>query len=218
MRLAGASVAPLTPPRPWTGDERPPLAAARPEVWLCRAGGPAVRDATRELLRDLLATYLQCTREHVPLSLEAGQAPAVAADWHGLPLSISLSYGTGVGAVGLCPGAAIGIDLAEVVPMPDWERVATGYLGPRVVRQLATLAGPARDHAFAAAWSEMEARSKCLGAGLEEWSAARARQLASPSIRTASVTLPTAADGRTFVLTVARDLDRYVNRNDLVTP
>ncbi|AYH45221.1 4'-phosphopantetheinyl transferase superfamily protein [Azoarcus sp. DN11] len=204
MWLARAGVAPLTPPRPRTAGERPPLAAARPEVWLCRAHGPALRDLTHELLRDLLATYLDCRREQVPLRLESGQPPAVAAPWQGLPLSISLSYAAGVGAIGLCAGAVIGIDLAEVAPLPDWERVAGLYLGPQAVQQLAALDDAPRNHAFAAAWSEMEARSKCVGVGLEEWSAARARRLASSSILTATAALPPQPDGRMLVLTVAR--------------
>jgi len=203
VRVAGTSVVALTPPQPRTPDERPPLAAARPEVWLCRPGGPEVRNATRDLLRDLLATYLRCKPEHVPLSLETGEAPSVAATWRGLPLFISLSYGAGVGAVALCPGAPVGIDLAEVIPMPDWERVATLYLGMEVEQHFATLDGSVRELAFATEWSAMEARSKCLGIGLEEWSTAHARRLTSPSIRTASVTVPSDADGRMFVLTVA---------------
>ena len=59
--------------------------------------------------------------ECVPLRLQPGQSPVVDASWHGMRLSISISYAGSVALIGLCPGARIGVDLVEIPPMPDWE-------------------------------------------------------------------------------------------------
>jgi 4'-phosphopantetheinyl transferase len=62
----------------------------------------------------------------------------------------------------------------SIVPVPDWESVARDYLGPEAARKLAARPNGERDAAFAHAWSEHEARLKCLGLQLSEWCDERA--------------------------------------------
>ena len=160
--------------------EPPALVACRPEVWLLTMQGmqgAGARAQAHEALRHLLSQCLGVAPQQVPLVFRPGRAPAVAGRWQGLGLSVSMSYALGMAAIGLCAGACLGIDLAVVAPLPDWEPVAQCYLGAQVARQLA-LASPAqRDQCFARAWAAMEARSKCLGMGLQEWSLARQQRL-----------------------------------------
>ena len=100
-------------------------------------------------------------------------------------LSISLSYAGDVALIGVCPGARIGVDLVGIASLPDWAQVAQLYLGPDATRRLADMDGAIRDKAFAMAWAELEARSKCLGLGLQEWTLARQQRLHAPSIQIA---------------------------------
>jgi hypothetical protein len=69
---------------------------------------------------------------------------------------------------------AVGIDVMSISPVPDWRAVARDYLGPEAARKLAARSEGERDAAFAHAWSEHEARLKCLGLQLAEWCDERA--------------------------------------------
>ncbi|MGE5320560.1 MAG: 4'-phosphopantetheinyl transferase family protein [Hyphomicrobiaceae bacterium] len=180
----------LIPPHLLDPEERPELAAGRPQIWLCQSGDRPIREVARAHLRALLGAYLGMRPDRVPLHLAPGQAPRVDALWQGLSLSISLSYAGGAALIGLCPGARIGVDLTEIVPMPDRGRVARLYLGPDAALRLAKMNRSDSAKNFALAWAEMEARSKCLGLGLQEWTPTRQQRLYSARIRAVMFELP----------------------------
>lgn len=194
----------LTPPLLLQASERPGLVPGQPRIWCCRAQGQAQRPLARLLLREILAFYLRLPPGQVPLAFESARAPSVGADWQGMELSISLSYARDVALIALCPDAGIGVDIAEIVPMPDWRAVARLYLGPEAESRLAWEAPGLRDRAFAQAWAEMEARSKCLGLGLEEWTRERAAQLQAPPMELASLDLGAVGTGIAHAVAVAR--------------
>jgi len=194
----------LIPPQLLDPAERPELAAGRPLIWLCQSGNRPVREVARAHLRALLSAYLGVRPDRVPLHLAPGQAPRVDTPWQGLSLSISLSYAGGAALIGLCPGARIGVDLAEIVPMPDWERVARLYLGPDAALRLAEMNRADGEKNFVLAWAEMEARSKCLGLGLQEWSPTRQQRLYSPSIQAVTFELPESRTGCALAAAAAR--------------
>lgn len=194
----------LTRPILLAPSERPDLSAGRLQAWLCQSGNGPVREVARALLRDILAGYLEMRPDHVPLHLEPGQAASVAASWQGLSLSISMSYAGGAALIGLCPGARIGLDLVDIVPMPDWDRVARLYLGPDAALRLAKMNRADSEKNFVLAWAEMEARSKCLGQGLQEWSPTRQQRLYSPLIQAVTFELPTNRTGCALAAAAAR--------------
>ena len=171
-------------------DARPELTARNATLWSCRAAAPRLRDAARGLLRALLADYLEHRPAELRLDFTPGQPARVAARWHGLPISIGISYAAGLAVVGLCPGARIGVDVTEIAPIPDWDAVAHLYLGTARAVRLSRMSAPERERGFALAWAELEARGKCLGLGLEEWSPARERQLYAASIELTTNELP----------------------------
>jgi 4'-phosphopantetheinyl transferase len=82
-------------------------------------------------------------------------------------LAISHDEALSVAAIGL--DEAVGIDVMRVADIPDWEALARDYLGPDAAHTLAGLAPAHRPLALARAWSEREARLKCLGLTLTEW-------------------------------------------------
>ena len=80
-------------------------------------------------------------------------------------------------------GGPVGIDVMQVTDVPDWEAVARDYLGPECAAALGHVPAAARAEAFARAWSEREARLKCLGMPLAEWDAAESSRLAACTCR-----------------------------------
>lgn len=189
-------------------DERPALVAGQPLIWRCptglETGRAGLRRQTRLLLSELLSCYLRQPAPGLGLVFEAGQQPRLAARWQGLPLSLSLSYCGELALVGICPGTSIGIDLAAVTPLPDWEGVARLYLGPLTWARLAGLEADARAREFARDWAGMEAASKCLGLALEEWTPARQQRLQTCQLSVSLVRWPDAPDGAEFAWALAQ--------------
>ncbi len=182
--------------------DRPALVPGRPCVWALVLPGQNPRPAARALLRLLLAGYLGLDPERLALSLEPGRAPRLEQHWRGQPLFLSLSHARDAALLALCPGVPIGVDLVEVEAMPDCAAVAGLYLGPRAAARLALPAGPERDAAFAREWAALEARGKCLGLPLTEWSAARARQIDERAFTLTATDWQ--AGGRRYALALAR--------------
>jgi 4'-phosphopantetheinyl transferase len=138
------------------------------------AGLPDRDSARRAIRMAILAELGQLSGlppERIALHAEPGEAPYALLDapagrrqvW----LAISHDGELSVAAISL--QGAVGIDVTRIVEVPDWQPVARDYLGPAVAAALGALPAPARPAAFARAWSEREARLKCLGWPIAEW-------------------------------------------------
>ncbi|MCS0628063.1 4-phosphopantetheinyl transferase [Telluria mixta] len=130
-------------------------------------GQPDRATARRTIRLALLAALAEASglpAAAIQLCGAPGEAPYALLDGHRIGLSISHDGHLSVAAFRLDAGA-VGIDLMQVTDVPDWQAVARDYLGPGCA---ATLTGMP---AFARAWSEREARLKCRGLALAEWSA-----------------------------------------------
>jgi 4'-phosphopantetheinyl transferase len=139
--------------------------------------GQAEREQARLAIRAAIVEALSqlsgLPPQRISLHGEPGEVPWAALDapagvrraW----LAISHDGELSVAAIGL--HAAVGIDVTQVLDIPDWQPVAQDYLGPEAAARLAALPRHERVHAFARAWTEREARLKCLGRELTEWSA-----------------------------------------------
>ena len=151
--------------------------------------GQLERDAARRTIRAVLRTAL-AAHWAVPEDLVELHSPPASAPWAlvrlaGAPrrVPLAISHDGDLSLAVFAAGNAIGIDVSQVVPVPDWEGVARDYLGPAVAQALAAVPDAARDAAFAHAWSEQEARSKYFGLPLEEWSVQRDARLAACEVR-----------------------------------
>ena len=156
--------------------------------------GQPDRDAARVAIRVAilaeLATLSGLPPERIVLHAESGLAPWALLDapegrrhaW----LAISHDGALSLAAISL--HGAVGIDVTRVDDIPDWEPVARDYLGPESAAALGLLPPPARAAAFARAWSEREARLKCLGWPLDEWNAEAEPML--QACRCAALALP----------------------------
>jgi len=165
----------------WPGDAVP---AGPGGVRVIGVPGQPDRETARLRIRaallEALAAHCGIDPGRIGLHSPEGAAPwAVVAFGGGerrIALAISHDGALSVAAF-RADGGAVGIDVSQIVAVPDWEPVARDYLGPTVAAQLAVLPADARDAAFAQAWSEHEARLKCLGLQLDEWRAERAPAL-----------------------------------------
>jgi len=87
-------------------------------------------------------------------------------------LDFSLSYTEDEAWIAVRRGGVIGIDVMRLQPVPEAEAIAQTYFGPADRSALRQSTHPVRD--FVLAWTQLEARCKCLKQGLTEWSEALA--------------------------------------------
>lgn len=165
----------------WPGA---PIVAGPDGVYVLGVAGQPDRETARLRIRAALAaalaTHCGVDPGRVALHSPEGAAPWAIAALDGAERRIALAIshdGELSVAAFRADGGAVGIDVSQIVSVPDWDAVARDYLGPAVAAQLAALPADARDAAFAQAWSEHEARLKCLGLQLDEWRAERAPAL-----------------------------------------
>jgi 4'-phosphopantetheinyl transferase len=146
-----------------------------PGIAVIGIAGQADRDRARGAIRMALLAELGLLSglppERIALHAEPGEAPWALLDapegrrlvW----LAISHDGELSVAAISL--HGAVGIDVTRIIDIPDWQAVARDYLGPEITKELAKADPRTRASAFARAWSEREARLKCLGWPLAEW-------------------------------------------------
>lgn len=160
-------------------------AADAPRVYLLLGVDASDRERARlqarEALKQLLAQELGCANADLQISNLRAQAPQVWRDGQLLALHCSISHALGHALLAWSPGGAVGVDIQAVqtgAAREELEDVAQLYLGLNQVIVLKEYAQNAHFfEAFAQAWTLNEARLKCVGTGLVEWSEALAEQL-----------------------------------------
>jgi 4'-phosphopantetheinyl transferase len=136
----------------------------------------------RAVLHSMLAAWCGIPADQLPLA-ETKNGPA----WIGLPdgpaMDISLSYSGDEGWIGLIRGGSIGIDAMRIQHIPEFEEVARNYLDPSALKEIRQAPDP--DTAFAQAWTQLEARLKCMKRKLKEWNDRSAKMMAACEVQTA---------------------------------
>ena len=144
-------------------------APGAPRVWALPTPAGAARDAVRALAREALADLLG-VRNITNVRGERPRAPE-RPDLH-----LSLSHADGLSLLA-CHSAPVGVDL-QALPVQADAATAALFLGPNW--HLAQSGQAQAAHisiVFAAAWTQHEARLKCAGEPLVEWSEALAARL-----------------------------------------
>lgn len=137
------------------------------------------KTAKRETVRQLVR---RAAGEILALRLPGRAAPIQLLSKPGLPLrlappdqsiGISFSHEAGCSLIAINLNGPIGADLLQTPENPAWQReilsLANDYLGPEIAAQLARQSVPEQARHFATAWTQHEARLKCLGLALCEW-------------------------------------------------
>jgi phosphopantetheinyl transferase len=138
----------------------------------------------RKVLRQILAAWSNLAPEQLPLR-ETSRGPVWPRQLGGHNLDISLSHAEGEGWIGLLRAGMIGVDAMKIQHVPEAEDVARHYLGEIALAGIQKSTNPAL--AFAAAWTELEARLKCLKLKLSECSSTQTHELARCVIQSALV-------------------------------
>lgn len=164
---------------------------------LPRPGAPeAARRHARALARAVasrrLAALLGCSPQQLALGDARGQPPRLhwlgpGAAPEGLDtLCVSISHAPGLSLLAWCPGRPVGVDLQTEpgqASAAELLRTAALYLGEEAHAALARQAPADRlgdlGEAFTRRWARHEARLKCLGLPLCEWTAALGATLAA---------------------------------------
>jgi 4'-phosphopantetheinyl transferase len=131
----------------------------------------AARQRTRQALCEALAQLYGLDVEQIMIHFSAGRAPAVSflSGSGGVAPGISISHDGPLSLAAIHQHGLAGVDLMQVQEIPDWRTVARDYLGEHVLAALDALPAPQRAEALARAWTEREARLKCHGRQLAEW-------------------------------------------------
>lgn len=124
------------------------------------------RRELRAVLRQILALWSRLSPEQLPLH-ESPRGPVWLGQLGEHALDISLSYAEGEGWIGLIRAGLIGVDAMPVHLIPEADEVARLYLGHAAAAAIRQSTDPAM--AFTLAWTELEARIKCLKRELNEW-------------------------------------------------
>ncbi len=178
------------------GDDTP----GAPRVFALRAPGALPGDApeaaralarvqARDALHALLVGEGLIAPDAPPLSNVRGEHPHVP----GRPrLGLSISHERAISLLAFCASGAVGVDVAAVDAAADaseLRRTAGVFLEPKAAVALSHPAHKATFFiAFNEAWAAHEARLKCIGQPLVEWSPALSARLAG--VRASPVELP----------------------------
>ena len=132
---------------------------------------PVARQHIRTALQSVLGELWQCQPADVALTTTPGE-PLRAHGPHSLNWGLSLSHDTGLSVAAVNRHGPVGVDIVRVSTAFDWRATAHDYLGPDVASDIAALPLSAQNETFLKAWTQHEARLKCLSLGLMEWSPA----------------------------------------------
>ena len=136
-----------------------------------RTPRPVARQRIRTALQSVLGELWQCQPADVALTTTPGE-PLRAHGPHSLNWGLSLSHDTGLSVAAVNRHGPVGVDIVRISTPIDWRATADDYLGADVASDIAALPLNAQNEAFLTAWTQHEARLKCLSLGLVEWSPA----------------------------------------------
>jgi 4'-phosphopantetheinyl transferase len=137
------------------------------------------RHHLRPVVCDFLSDAFQVPRSAAEIRSIPGEAPSAFVE--GKKLAISMSYDEDYAIVALHLHRHIGIDLAVSLPDFDWSAVAELYLGTDLaleIEKLSAQENPKQQASiFLTYWLRHEAKLKCCGIALQEWTQALEKQL-----------------------------------------
>ena len=148
-------------------------------ILFVRFPASSARDVARYHLR-LAVTELLSLAYSYPadqIRIPSGTARPLSVALHQQHIFLSFAHDDGLSVAGISTTAPLGIDLMKVDDQPDWQQLASLFLGPTLTKKL--LAYPAIEQvaAFTQEWTRLEACSKLSGDGLHEWSMQREANL-----------------------------------------
>jgi 4'-phosphopantetheinyl transferase len=122
--------------------------------------------AARGLLRILLASYSGRSPEGLAFEDAGNGKPELTETFAGRSLQFNCSHSHGRALYAVAWGAAVGVDLELVRPIPEAEAVVQTSFSPEERAIWRALLQSERQEAFLRAWTRKEAVLKAIGCGL----------------------------------------------------
>ncbi len=119
--------------------------------------------AMHGMLRAILGAYLHLPPGELRFTYSAFGKPEVE---NSLGLRFSASRSQNIGLFAITLGRAIGVDVEQVRPIEDAERIAAAFFHPVEYEGLMRTPEPVRLEMFFSLWTKKEAYIKALGTGL----------------------------------------------------
>jgi 4'-phosphopantetheinyl transferase len=114
----------------------------------------------RGLLRRLLGQYLGVGPEAVTFTYGKHGKPSVEGMW------FNLAHSGGWLLYGVCGDRPIGVDIEQVKPMPELDKLSGRFFTKTEARLVQSLGEPLKTETFFRIWTAKEAYLKATGAGL----------------------------------------------------
>ncbi len=102
--------------------------------------------------------------------LHSAPGQPLRVDIPGYYIGLSLSHEPGLSLAAVRDGGTVGVDLMRIDAALDWAPVAQLYLGAETCTEIGRQPLGQQAGHFAQAWTALEARLKCRGASITEWS------------------------------------------------
>jgi 4'-phosphopantetheinyl transferase len=119
--------------------------------------------AGRGALRAILSRYVGIAPDQLAFTYGPQGKPALSNAGDGLEFNLTHSHGLALLALG--PGGRIGIDLEQLRPMDDAERIAERFFSARERDALRAIPAEGKVEAFLRCWTRKEAFIKAIGEG-----------------------------------------------------
>jgi 4'-phosphopantetheinyl transferase len=135
----------------------------------------------RQALIKVIAAAWGLTENEIHLHAEKGQVPYAVVGGKTLERTVHLSiaHEDQYALAAICVANSIGLDVVKISDIFEWKDTAVLYLGESIAQDISTKPADQQFDIFLRAWASHEARLKCLGLGLQEWSEELEQQLQS---------------------------------------
>jgi 4'-phosphopantetheinyl transferase len=122
--------------------------------------------AARSFLRKTLAQQLLVGPRDLTFAYGPFGKPALLSTGLGEAVEFNMSHSGGRAILAIARGASVGVDVEEVIHVPEWQEIASRVFSAFENAALSTVPTEARDVAFYCCWTRKEAFLKALGNGL----------------------------------------------------
>ena len=117
-------------------------------------------------VRGILAEYVGCGPAELDFGESEKDKPFIIAPAIASTLSFNVTHSHGRGAVAVTKGNAVGLDVEEIRPIPDFATIAANHFSAAEQAWLSSLPENEQLHGFYALWTCKEAYLKGKGFGL----------------------------------------------------
>lgn len=121
--------------------------------------------AGRGMLRQVLGGYLGVRPEALAFRKGTFGKPELAGAESQTPLRFNLTHSGGLALLAVTSGREVGVDIEQVRPMDDAERIITRFFSKKEQADFLSLPGDQRTAAFFRGWTRKEAYMKATGEG-----------------------------------------------------